>query len=74
MKICPVGTKLTNAGVRRDRLTGRTKLIVTFRNFANAPTKHTLSFACNYKTQHEDALANGGKAPRILNTGSIWNW
>ena len=33
MKICPVGAKLFHV----DRQTDKTKLTVTFRNFANAP-------------------------------------
>ena len=37
MQICLVGPELYNAGVRTDRQTGVTKLIVAFRNFANAP-------------------------------------
>ena len=57
-----------------DGQTDRTKLIVTFRNSVNAPTKHALTFACNYKTQHEDAFGIGGIAPRILNIGSTGNW
>jgi hypothetical protein len=35
---------------RTDGQTDRTKLIVTFRNFANSSTKYTFSLACNYET------------------------
>ena len=38
MKIRPVGTELFHA----DGLTDMAKLIVAFRNFANAPKKHYL--------------------------------
>jgi hypothetical protein len=37
MKICPVGAELLHADGRIDRQTDMTKLIVAFRNFANAP-------------------------------------
>jgi len=38
MEICPVGAELFHAGVRRvGGQTDMTKLIVAFRNFANAP-------------------------------------
>jgi hypothetical protein len=44
MKICPVEAELFHAGGRTDgqinRKTETTKLIVAFRNFANAPNKH----------------------------------
>jgi len=38
MKVRPVGTELFHADGRTDRQTGMTKLLVAFRNFANAPT------------------------------------
>jgi hypothetical protein len=38
IKILPVGTELFHAEGRSDRQTDMTKLIVAFRNFANAPT------------------------------------
>ena len=37
MKICPVGAKLFHSDGGRDGQTDITKLIVTFRNFANVP-------------------------------------
>jgi hypothetical protein len=37
MKIRPVGAELFNADGRTDRWIDMTKLIVSFRNFANAP-------------------------------------
>jgi len=37
MKIRPVGAVLFHAGRRTNVQTDMTKLIVTFRNFANAP-------------------------------------
>jgi len=37
MKICPVGGELFHADGLTDKQTDMTKLIVTFRNFANAP-------------------------------------
>jgi len=37
MKIRPVGVELFHAGGRTDRRTDMTKLIVAFRNLANAP-------------------------------------
>jgi hypothetical protein len=41
MKICPVGVELFHGDRQTDRQTDRqrdmTKIIVTFRNFANAP-------------------------------------
>ena len=45
MKIRPVGAELCNAGGRKtDRRTDMTKLIVAFRNLANAPkNKNRLS-------------------------------
>jgi len=44
MKILPVGAELFHADGRTDRRTDMTKLIVAFRNFANAP-KAVLSCA-----------------------------
>ena len=38
MKICPLGAELFLAG-KKGRRTDMTKLIVAFRNFANAPNK-----------------------------------
>jgi hypothetical protein len=37
MKIRPVGAELLHEGRRTNEETDTTKLIVTFRNFANAP-------------------------------------
>jgi len=37
MKIRPVGAELFHADGRTDRRSDMTKLIVAFRNFANAP-------------------------------------
>jgi hypothetical protein len=37
MKVCPVGAELFHADGRTDGQTDMTKLIVAFRNFANAP-------------------------------------
>jgi len=37
MKLLPVGTELFHADRRTDGPTDMTKLIVAFRNFANAP-------------------------------------
>jgi len=47
VKIGPVGTELLHADVHTDM----TKLIVAFRNFANAPKKRTpcfLLYACMF--------------------------
>ena len=42
MKIRPVGAEFSHAdGRKTDRRTDMTKLIVVFRNFANAPKKKT---------------------------------
>jgi len=47
MKIRPVGPELFHAARRTDERTDVTKLIVAFRNFANAPKKcHTMRH-CN---------------------------
>jgi hypothetical protein len=44
MKIRPVGAELSHAdGRKTDRLTDMTKLIVAFRNFANAPKKDVIN-------------------------------
>jgi len=40
MKIRPVGAELFYADGQTDKQTGMTKLIVAFRNFANAPKSH----------------------------------
>jgi hypothetical protein len=42
MKIHVVGAELFHAGVRTDRWTNMTKLIIAFRNFANAPDNGSL--------------------------------
>ena len=39
-KIRPVGAELFYADGQTDKQTGMTKLIVAFRNFANAPKSH----------------------------------
>jgi len=44
MKIGPVGAEFFHADVQTDRHTDMTKLIVAFRNFANAP-ENTTSWA-----------------------------
>jgi hypothetical protein len=56
MKICSLGVELFNA----DGETDKTKLIVTFRNFANAPkVEAAVSFEnfvaryINYTTSHD---------------------
>ena len=41
IKICPVGAELIRADGRTDGRTDMTKLIVAFRNFANAPKSST---------------------------------
>jgi hypothetical protein len=43
MKIRPVGAELFHADGQTDRRTDMTKLMVAFRNFANAPTKKEVS-------------------------------
>jgi len=40
MKIRPLGAELFHVEGRTDRRTDMTKLIVAFRNFANAPQNH----------------------------------
>jgi hypothetical protein len=40
MKIRPVGAELFHADGRMDKQTDMTKLIVTFRNFANTLKRH----------------------------------
>ena len=52
MNICPVGTELFHADVRTDRRTD-VKLIVAFRNFANAP-KHFFHLFDVHVTVHRD--------------------
>jgi hypothetical protein len=42
MKIRPLGAELSHANGQKDRQTDTTKLIVAFRNFANAPKKAKL--------------------------------
>jgi hypothetical protein len=44
MKIPIVGAELMNADLRADGQTDMTKLIVAFRNFANAPNKITVGY------------------------------
>jgi len=44
VKVHPVGNELFHAGGRADRQTGMTKLVVTFRNFANAPKNPIRSY------------------------------
>jgi hypothetical protein len=39
MILCTVGAELFHAGGREDGRTDMTKLLVAFRNFANAPKK-----------------------------------
>jgi len=40
MKICPVGAELFHVDRRIDGHTNTMKLMVTFRNFANAPKNY----------------------------------
>jgi len=47
MKIRPLGTELFHADRRTDGKTNMMRLIVTFRNFENAP-KNEASCACAY--------------------------
>jgi hypothetical protein len=42
MKIRPVGAEVFHADGQKDRQTDTTELIVTFRNFANAPKRAQL--------------------------------
>jgi hypothetical protein len=44
----PLGAELFHADGRRDRRTDMTKLIVAFRNFANAPKNVARSFVKKY--------------------------
>ena len=50
MKIRPLGAELFHA----DRQTDMTKLIVAFRNFANAPNKYTQS----HRTRRYTSFSN----------------
>ena len=63
MQIRPVGTELLHANRETDRQTDITKLIATFRNFANAPIQSDFS-----PVQHELT------GPSERNTlCSLWN-
>jgi len=59
MKIHLVGTELFNADRRTDRQTEMTKLMVTFRNFANAANKGQLNRNLNQATPTTN---HGGQA------------
>jgi hypothetical protein len=45
MKIRSVGAKLFHADGQTDRQTDMTKLIVAFRNFANAPKSYRILYS-----------------------------
>jgi hypothetical protein len=51
MKIRPVGAELFHADGQADGQTDMTKLIVAFRNFANAPNKSKCRFLVPIFTQ-----------------------
>ena len=66
IKYRPVGAELFHAGGRTDRRKDMTKLIVTFRNFANAPNKWLSGlWSCNY------TRIRGYGAHRNLNMGRL---
>jgi hypothetical protein len=46
MKICPLRAELFHADRRMDGQTDKTKLMVAFRNFANAPATTILRILC----------------------------
>jgi hypothetical protein len=47
MKIRPVGAELFHTDGRTDRQTDMTKLIASFRNFANTPKIYVFNLECN---------------------------
>jgi hypothetical protein len=49
MKIRPVGAELFHANGRTDGRTDMTKVIVAFRNFANASKNHYFNLGVPYK-------------------------
>jgi hypothetical protein len=51
MKIRPVGTELSHADRITDGRTDMTKLIVSFRSFANAPK---MIIMCDIRLSHND--------------------
>jgi hypothetical protein len=69
MKIRPVGVELFHADGRADRQTGKTKLIVNFRNFANAP-KQPISCACVFVSSWQFMWRK--KSMMILMSFSSW--
>jgi hypothetical protein len=64
-KIRPVGAELFHAGWRTDGRTDMTKLIVAFRNFANAPRN------MSYRT-HTHYLESTS-CPNVNNKQRLWN-
>jgi hypothetical protein len=56
MKISPVGAELFHANRRTDEQTDITKLIVAFRNFANAPKKHKVKEGTETSLQDNSSL------------------
>jgi hypothetical protein len=69
---------------RTDGLTDRQdmKLIVAFRNFANAPKNHTSNSHCTYtgklqsyfSARHVVVWGNRGLDPLVLTLGARWIW
>jgi len=67
MKIHPVGAELFFADRRNDERTDMTKLIVTFRNFANAPNK------CDQSELILVAIMHRNWANKVKPTNSVTN-
>ena len=72
-KIRPVGAELFHVNGRMDRRTHMTKLIVAFRNFANAPKKkvrllrstYTYKCSCFYEESHPRTLVSTSAPPNL---------
>jgi hypothetical protein len=67
MKICQVGAKLLHADILANKWTDMTKLIVTFRNFANTPKDGSTKFSAY--VQH----AVSSTQSHSLDILTLWN-
>ena len=74
MKICPVGDELFHANGRTKRQTDMTKLIVAFRNFANAPKKKY--FEASWEEPHFSSVSEvpnyNHKREGFTSSFSVW--
>jgi len=79
-KIRPVGVQLFYADGRTDGQTDVTKIIVTFRNFANAPKRHTRTHTHQYRYMcvliHSLAFSLRGRVGRNQSPvmWPVWFW